>query len=121
MSQSVKYVGLDVHKDKIAVGVSGRWHAFRSSRAWRDCQHADGGGEATGQARRNGDRTPHLLRGWTVRYGIPRQVTAAGHTVVAPSLIPGRPGDRIKTDRRDAVKLARLRRDNQDKNPRQSG
>lgn len=30
--------------------------------------------------------------------------------VVAPSLIPRRPGERIKTDRRDAVKLARLHR-----------
>ena len=45
-------------------------------------------------------------------YGIQRQVTAAGHScaVVAPSLIPRRPGDRIRTDRRDAVKLARLHR-----------
>ena len=41
-----------------------------------------------------------------------RQLTARGHecTVVAPSLIPRRPGDRIKTDRRDAVALARLHR-----------
>ena len=41
-------------------------------------------------------------------YGIQRQAIAAGHScaVVAPSLIPRRPGDRIKTDRRDAVKLA---------------
>jgi transposase len=31
-------------------------------------------------------------------------------TVVAPSLIPSRAGDRIKTDRRDALKLARLHR-----------
>ncbi len=31
-------------------------------------------------------------------------------TVVAPSLIPVRPGDRIKTDRRDACKLASLLR-----------
>lgn len=31
-------------------------------------------------------------------------------TVVAPSLIPSRSGDRIKTDTRDAVKLARLHR-----------
>jgi transposase len=45
-------------------------------------------------------------------YGIQRQVAAAGHScaVVAPSLIPQRPGDRIKTDHRDAVKLARLHR-----------
>jgi transposase len=30
--------------------------------------------------------------------------------VVAPSLIPQKPGDRVKTDRRDAVQLARLAR-----------
>jgi transposase len=30
--------------------------------------------------------------------------------VVAPSLIPRRPGDRIKTDRRDAINLAKLHR-----------
>ncbi len=39
-----------------------------------------------------------------------RQVKALGHgcTVVAPSLIPRKPGARIKTNRRDAVTLARL-------------
>jgi transposase len=43
-------------------------------------------------------------------YGLYRQVLALGHecTVVAPSLIPKKPGDRIKTNRRDAVTLARL-------------
>ena len=30
--------------------------------------------------------------------------------IVAPSLIPRKPGDRVKTDRRDASKLARLLR-----------
>lgn len=45
-------------------------------------------------------------------YGLYRQVVALGHvcTVVAPSLIPRKPGDRIKTNRRDAVALARLLR-----------
>ena len=45
-------------------------------------------------------------------YGIQRQLTAAGHecVVVAPSLIPRKPGERIKTDRRDANNLARLHR-----------
>ena len=45
-------------------------------------------------------------------YGIQRQLSAAGHecVVVAPSLIPRRPGDRIKTDRRDAINLAKLHR-----------
>jgi transposase len=45
-------------------------------------------------------------------YGIHRRLTARGHecVVVAPSLIPKRAGDRVKTDRRDAASLARLHR-----------
>jgi transposase len=45
-------------------------------------------------------------------YGLYRQILALGHacTVVAPSLIPRRPGDRVKTNRRDAQSLARLLR-----------
>jgi len=45
-------------------------------------------------------------------YGLHRLITSLGHscTVVAPSLIPKKPGDRIKTNRRDAVGLARLLR-----------
>jgi transposase len=45
-------------------------------------------------------------------YGVYRQLQGLGHscTVVAPSLIPRKPGDRIKTDRRDASSLARLHR-----------
>jgi transposase len=41
-----------------------------------------------------------------------RTLTSRGHacTVVAPSLIPRKPGQRIKTDRRDALMLARLLR-----------
>jgi transposase len=45
-------------------------------------------------------------------YGIQRQLSEAGHecVVVAPSLIPRKPGDRVKTDRRDATNLAKLHR-----------
>jgi transposase len=45
-------------------------------------------------------------------YGIQRQLSALGHEciVVAPSLIPKRAGDRVKTDRPDAASLAKLRR-----------
>src|SRR6266404_7536447 len=43
-------------------------------------------------------------------YGLYRQVRALGHncSVVAPSLIPKKSGERVKTNRRDAVSLARL-------------
>ena len=45
-------------------------------------------------------------------YGIYRQLTALGHncTVAATSKIPRKPGERIKTDRRDSQKLAILHR-----------
>lgn len=43
-------------------------------------------------------------------YGLYRQILALGHPclVVAPSLIPTKPGGHIKTDRRDATMLASL-------------
>jgi len=45
-------------------------------------------------------------------YGLYRQITSLGHdcVVVAPSLIPTKPGDRVKTNRRDALSLAKLLR-----------
>jgi transposase len=45
-------------------------------------------------------------------YGLQRQIESLGHAciVVAPSLIPKKPGDRVKTNRRDAVSLAKLLR-----------
>ena len=43
-------------------------------------------------------------------YDLYRQITAVGVPcqVIAPALTPRKPGDRIKTDRRDAAKLVRL-------------
>jgi transposase len=45
-------------------------------------------------------------------YGLYRLIKSLGHEciVVAPSLIPKKPGDRVKTNRRDAVELAKLLR-----------
>jgi len=45
-------------------------------------------------------------------YGLHRLITSMGHpcTVAAPSLIPRKPGDRVKTNRRDAIGLAKLLR-----------
>lgn len=43
-------------------------------------------------------------------YWIYRLLTSLGHCcyVIAPSLIPKKPGEKIKTDKRDALKLAKL-------------
>lgn len=107
------YIGLDVHKETIAVAVA---LAGRSEPEYR--------GEIANE--------PKVLKKWLDRlneafggtlllfcyeagpcgYGLYRWLTEAGHDcqVVAPALIPKKAGERIKTDRRDAMKLARLLR-----------
>ena len=60
----------------------------------------------------NGARLRFCYEAGLCGYRIQRQLSARGHdcVVVAPSLIPKRAGDRVKTDRRDAASLARLHR-----------
>ena len=112
MSQSVKYVGLDVHKDTIAVAVAedGKRSEVREHGVIANTPAALK--KLLGKLGGRGVELHICYEAGPCGYGIQRQVTAAGYTcaVVAPSLIPRRPGDRIKTDRRDAVKLARLHR-----------
>jgi transposase len=45
-------------------------------------------------------------------YGLYRLLKSLGHDclVIAPSLVPKKAGDRVKTNRRDAVSLAKLLR-----------
>jgi transposase len=105
-------VGLDTHKARIAVAVAEPGRSgevrFRGEIANRP--------EAVRQllerlAERHGKLRVCYEAG-PCGYGLHRQITALGHdcTVVAPSLVPRRPGDRVKTNRRDAVTLARLHR-----------
>ena len=108
------YVGLDVHKDTIAVALA----------------PADGGDvryyggitntpKAVEKLIRKINPTGEVLgicyEAGPCGYGLYRQLTAMGHdcSVVAPSLIPKKAGDRVKTDRRDSESLARLHRANE--------
>ena len=58
------------------------------------------------------DRVHFCYEAGPTGYGLYRLIRSLGHecTVVAPSLILRKPGDRVKTNRRDAVALARLLR-----------
>ncbi|HYW77841.1 MAG TPA: IS110 family transposase [Gammaproteobacteria bacterium] len=103
------YVGLDVHKETITVAVAepGRGAA----RNW---------GEIANRPQRVARLVEHLTDAFGGQvllfsyeagpcgYGLYHQLCQSGHDcqVVAPSLIPKKPGERIKTDRRDAGKLA---------------
>ena len=58
------------------------------------------------------DRLHFCYEAGPTGYGLHRLLTGLGHScvVVAPSLIPRKPSDRVKTNRRDALTLARLLR-----------
>jgi transposase len=106
------YVGLDVHKESIAVAYvteeRGAEVVFLGPIGTRQC-------DIDTLVRKLQSKAPHLLfvyeagpcGYWLYRYLTKKHLLC---WVVAPSLIPKKPGDRVKTDRRDAVQLARLMR-----------
>ncbi|MFQ5946784.1 MAG: IS110 family transposase [Anaerolineae bacterium] len=110
MSSVKLYLGLDVHKDSITAAVFG-----------------PAGSEPERLERLPND--PHRIRRFLERlsrrgtihacyeasgagYVLQRQLTAWGYRceLAAPSLIPTRPGERRKHDKRDAIQLGRLYR-----------
>jgi len=106
------FVGLDVHKDSIAVaqadGATTAPPVFLGSIGTRQA-------DLNKLIRRLQTKTPALVFAYEAGpcgYQLYRDLTAQGFDcrVVAPSLIPKKPGDQIKTDRRDALALARLLR-----------
>ncbi len=111
MSTSVVYVGLDVHKDSftIAVARGGRGAAEN----WKTIPY-DGVRlrKALPLLLRKGEVLRVCYEAGPTGFGLCRRLREAGMDciVVAPSLVPGKPGDRIKTDRRDARKLAHFLR-----------
>lgn len=108
--KSIAYVGMDVHQEDIKVAVfegesdepvvetiiSNRedrvrkvMRKLRGCRELRCCYEAGGCG--------------YVVHRWLAAMGIQC-------AVIAPSLVPKAPGERVKTDRRDARKLARMLR-----------
>ena len=109
MPKRMRYIGLDVHAETIAIAVA----------------EPDGSVRELGTIRHR----PEAVRKLIAKLGGPRQLRVcyeAGPTgyplywqltaldvhcdVIAPSLVPTKAGDRVKTDRKDAARLARCYR-----------
>src|SRR5436309_11185242 len=109
MPTNLRYLGLDVHAETIAAAIA----------------EPDGEVRALGILPNRPEAITKLIRKLEPRHGLHAcyeagpcgyvlywQLTQLGvHCdVVAPTLVPTKPGDRIKTDRRDAARLARCYR-----------
>lgn len=112
MRKTVKYVGLDVHKDSITIAIAD--------------EGRDGNVRLYGNIRNDLGQLDKVMRKLISRNSELRCVYEAGPcgypiyrhlkgnridcAVVAPALIPKKAGDRVKNDRRDAMNLATLHR-----------
>lgn len=106
MAKNTRFVGLDVHAETIAVAVAeGRGQV-------RSMGTVENRAQAVERVLRKVGKPQELkvcYEAGPTGYALYWQLTALGFEceVIAPSLAPSKPGDRVKTDRRDAERLAR--------------
>lgn len=108
---TTKYVGMDVHKETIAVAIApeGRSEPIY----YGEIPNSAGAiKKLVKKVASNGERVSFCYEAGPCGYDAYRQLIDLGQRcdVVAPSLIPKKSGDRVKTDRRDAITLTRLYR-----------
>lgn len=110
MTNKLRYIGLDVHKDTIVIAVAEQGTAsakffktipYDLARLVKEIRRLAGAGYVV-----------VCYEAGPTGFGVQRALEKAGFDcrVVAPSLIPVQSGNRVKTDRRDAVKLAHFLR-----------
>lgn len=111
MKKYSKFIGLDVHKADISVGIA---NADRGEAGYYGTieNKAHSYIRVAKKLSKNGEEILFCYEAGPCGYEVYRQLSKAGYdcVVIAPSLIPKKAGDRVKTDRRDAVSLARLLR-----------
>src|SRR5262249_45477698 len=111
-SSKTLYIGLDVHKESIAVAYAlderGADVVSLGAIGTRQCDID----KLIRKLESKGATLVFVYEAGPCGYWLYRYLTGPGFSchVVAPSLLPRKPGDRVKTDRRDAATLARLMR-----------
>ena len=112
MTDLTLFIGLDVHKKTISVaiveGSAGAAVRFYGTIA----NTPDSLRTLCRKLSRSGQQLHFCYEAGPCGYGVQRQLTRLGHRcdVVAPALIPRKVGDKVKTDRRDAMMLAQTLR-----------
>lgn len=111
MNQTRSFVGMDVHKATISISVAEDGRAGPVRFLGVIPNTSDDVAKMAKRLSKHGE-LDFCYEASCCGYGIHRQLIALGHRciVVAPSLIPRKAGERIKTDRRDSEKLAILHR-----------
>jgi transposase len=113
MSDYTRFVGLDVHKESVSMHVVCASGEEGETARMPNDPHVLGKAlrRVVGQAGGK-EKVRCCYEAGPCGYTLYRQLSGMGIScgVVAPSLTPVRPGERVKTDRRDARKLARMER-----------
>ncbi len=108
MEKLITYVGLDVHKETISVAVADSGLRKEARYFGKIANNAQALSRLAAKLSRKGRGLRFCYEAGPCGYGIHRHLRGLGHdcAVVAPSLIPRRAGDRVKTDRRDVGVIA---------------
>jgi len=115
-NDNILFIGLDTHKEQTQVAYTLDHRTSETNDLGRIQTTKTG---FVKLARQLQSKYPHATLHFVYEagpcgYWIYRLLTSLGHCcfLVAPSLIPKKPGDRVKTDKRDAQNLARLLKNN---------
>lgn len=111
MKKCSKFIGMDVHRDSISVAVAEGDGG--EVRYWGNIHPTpEGLRDLVRKLSRDGHDLAFCYEAGPCGYSLYRTLSQWGQecAVVAPSLIPRKAGERVKTDRRDGMTLARLHR-----------
>jgi transposase len=112
MEKAITYIGMDVHKKDISAAVADGGLRDEARYLGVIPNTTEALTKLSAKLSGKGGELRFCYGAGPCGYGVHRHLTRLGHdcVVAAPSLIPRKPGERVKTDRRDAVKLAKLHR-----------